>query len=219
MGSASKLWCWTRPMHVLAAGPAQGLLPQWPKPTAYRVCFDLDNTLFGPPEVSGDYSTCRPIPRAVRMCRHLKTMGHHIILHTVFACARTANGRGGRRRRRDDQSGRCGVAYGRLHWPRASSDRRRRNGGDLEELATPLSAAGQAPPAPCCAAVRSRAGRGTRPRRSPSRRRWGGGRWAARAVRVVRATRCAAGASVPRSATGLCQLNRRPGVRRPKVEV
>jgi capsule biosynthesis phosphatase len=71
-------------MHVLGT-PAQlkDFCRSWPKPTAYRVCFDLDNTLFGPPEVSGDYSTCRPIPRAVRMCRHLKTMGHHIILHTA----------------------------------------------------------------------------------------------------------------------------------------
>ena len=71
-------------MHVLGT-PAQlkDFCRSWPKPTAYRVCFDLDNTLFGPPEVSGDYSTCRPIPRAVRMCRHLKQMGHHIILHTA----------------------------------------------------------------------------------------------------------------------------------------
>ena len=71
-------------MHVLGT-PAQlkDFCRSWPKPTAYRVCFDLDNTLFGPPQRSGDYSTCRPIPRAVRMCRHLKTMGHHIILHTA----------------------------------------------------------------------------------------------------------------------------------------
>ena len=71
-------------MHVLGT-PAQlkDFCRSWPKPTAYRVCFDLDNTLFGPPQRSGDYSTCRPIPRAVRMCRHLKAMGHHIILHTA----------------------------------------------------------------------------------------------------------------------------------------
>lgn len=71
-------------MHVLGT-PAQlkDFCRSWPKPTAYRVCFDLDNTLFGPPQRSGDYSTCRPIPRAVRMCRHLKQMGHHIILHTA----------------------------------------------------------------------------------------------------------------------------------------
>ena len=71
-------------MHVLGT-PSQlkDFCRKWPQPTAYRVCFDLDNTLFGPPEVSGDYSTCRPIPRAVRMCRHLKQMGHHIILHTA----------------------------------------------------------------------------------------------------------------------------------------
>ena len=71
-------------MHVLGT-PSQlkDFCRTWPKPTAYRVCFDLDNTLFGPPQRSGDYSTCRPIPRAVRMCRHLKQMGHHIILHTA----------------------------------------------------------------------------------------------------------------------------------------
>ena len=71
-------------MHVLGT-PAQlqAFCKTWPKPPAYRVCFDLDNTLFGPPQISGDYSTCRPIPRAVAMCRHLKRMGHHVILHTA----------------------------------------------------------------------------------------------------------------------------------------
>ena len=71
-------------MHVLGTpAPLQAFCKTWPKPPAYRVCFDLDNTLFGPPQISGDYSTCRPIPRAVAMCRHLKRMGHHVILHTA----------------------------------------------------------------------------------------------------------------------------------------
>mmetsp|Transcript_11210 Transcript_11210/g.34469 ORF Transcript_11210/g.34469 Transcript_11210/m.34469 type:complete len:435 (-) Transcript_11210:29-1333(-) len=71
-------------MHVLGT-PAQlvTFCQNWPRPPAYRVCFDLDNTLFGPPKIPGDYSTCPPIPRAVTMCRHLKAMGHHVILHTA----------------------------------------------------------------------------------------------------------------------------------------
>ena len=71
-------------MHVLGT-PAQlvTFCQNWPRPPAYRVCFDLDNTLFGPPKIPGDYSTCPPIPRAVTMCHHLKAMGHHVILHTA----------------------------------------------------------------------------------------------------------------------------------------
>ena len=101
-------------MHVLGT-PAQlkDFCRKWPRPAAYRVCFDLDNTLFGPPEVAGDYSTCRPIPRAVRMCRHLRGMGHRVILHT----ARVADvGAATVRSLRD-----AGIEYDELHFgkPRA----------------------------------------------------------------------------------------------------
>ena len=79
-------------MHVLGT-PSQlvDFCRTWPKPEAYRVCFDLDNTLFTSPRVKGDYSTCEPIPRAVAMLRHLKAMGHYVILHTARRM-RTHNG-------------------------------------------------------------------------------------------------------------------------------
>jgi len=71
-------------MHVLGT-PKQlvEFCRAWPSPAAYRVCFDLDNTLFTPPRVPGDYATCAPIPRAVAMLKHLRGMGHVIILHTA----------------------------------------------------------------------------------------------------------------------------------------
>lgn len=71
-------------MHVLGT-PAQlvDFCRAWPSPEAYRVCFDLDSTLFTAPRVKGDYATCEPIPRAVAMLKHLKAMGHYIILHTA----------------------------------------------------------------------------------------------------------------------------------------
>ena len=71
-------------MHVLGT-PSQlvDFCRAWPSPEAYRVCFDLDSTLFTAPRVKGDYATCEPIPRAVAMLKHLKAMGHYIILHTA----------------------------------------------------------------------------------------------------------------------------------------
>ena len=48
-----------------------------------RFCFDLDGTLVTPPDVPGDYTTVRPIERNIMFLRQLKSMGHHIIVHTA----------------------------------------------------------------------------------------------------------------------------------------
>ncbi|KAF4509345.1 hypothetical protein G6O67_003523 [Ophiocordyceps sinensis] len=48
-----------------------------------RFCFDLDLTLVGVPVVPGDYSTCPPIPRNIRLVQELYRAGHHIIIQTA----------------------------------------------------------------------------------------------------------------------------------------
>ena len=45
-----------------------------------RFCFDLDMTLVGVPEIPGDYSTCPPIWRNIKLVRALYNSGHHIII-------------------------------------------------------------------------------------------------------------------------------------------
>ena len=45
-----------------------------------RFCFDLDMTLVGTPEVTGDYSTCPPIWRNIKLVQQLHEAGHHIII-------------------------------------------------------------------------------------------------------------------------------------------
>ncbi|KAJ1454955.1 nucleotide-diphospho-sugar transferase [Pelagophyceae sp. CCMP2097] len=71
-------------MHVLGT-PAQlvEFCQHWPAPVAQRFCFDIDNTLFTAPRVSGDYSTCEPLPQKLKMLRDLHAMGHYIILCTA----------------------------------------------------------------------------------------------------------------------------------------
>ncbi|KAJ8608916.1 hypothetical protein CTAYLR_005275, partial [Chrysophaeum taylorii] len=71
-------------MHVLGT-PAQvvDFCHAWDKPPAYRVCFDIDNTLFSSPRVPGDYSTCVPVKRTIDMLKALHASGHYIILHTA----------------------------------------------------------------------------------------------------------------------------------------
>ncbi|UNI15637.1 hypothetical protein JDV02_002151 [Purpureocillium takamizusanense] len=56
-----------------------------------RFCFDLDLTLVGVPAVSGDYSTCPPIEKNIRLVKQLYNAGHHIIIHTARRM-RTHNG-------------------------------------------------------------------------------------------------------------------------------
>lgn len=48
-----------------------------------RVCFDLDNTLVTFPRVMGDYATVEPIMTNIRVCQHLKKLGHTIIIYTA----------------------------------------------------------------------------------------------------------------------------------------
>ncbi|KAL2071808.1 hypothetical protein VTL71DRAFT_13043 [Oculimacula yallundae] len=48
-----------------------------------RFCFDLDNTLVGVPAISGDYSTCPPIWKNIRLVQQLHKAGHFIIIQTA----------------------------------------------------------------------------------------------------------------------------------------
>lgn len=53
------------------------------RPTAAkrrRFCFDLDNTLVGVPVVAGDYSTCPPIEKNIRLVKQLYSAGHYMII-------------------------------------------------------------------------------------------------------------------------------------------
>jgi NDP-sugar pyrophosphorylase family protein len=49
-----------------------------------RFCFDLDMTLVGAPAVSGDYSTCPPIEKNIRLVQQLYEAGHYIIIVSDF---------------------------------------------------------------------------------------------------------------------------------------
>jgi len=54
-----------------------------PKCPPMRFCFDIDNTLVTHPTVPNDYSTVQAIPRVINYLRHLKSLGHTIILYTA----------------------------------------------------------------------------------------------------------------------------------------
>ncbi|PKS13030.1 hypothetical protein jhhlp_000371 [Lomentospora prolificans] len=56
-----------------------------------RFCFDLDFTLVGAPAVPGDYSTCPPIEKNIRLVQQLYDAGHYIIIQTARRM-RTHNG-------------------------------------------------------------------------------------------------------------------------------
>lgn len=56
-----------------------------------RFCFDLDGTLVSSPKMKGDYSTVSPIEKNIRICQHLKSLGHYIIIYTARKM-RTNNG-------------------------------------------------------------------------------------------------------------------------------
>jgi hypothetical protein len=45
-----------------------------------RFCFDLDMTLVGVPAVAGDYSTCPPIDKNIKLVQQLYKAGHYIII-------------------------------------------------------------------------------------------------------------------------------------------
>jgi len=48
-----------------------------------RFCFDLDNTLVSYPEISNDYVSVKPNMKMIRICQHLKSLGHSIIIYTA----------------------------------------------------------------------------------------------------------------------------------------
>lgn len=48
-----------------------------------RFCFDLDGTLVTKPRIEGDYTSCEPIEPHVSYLKHLKKLGHYIIISTA----------------------------------------------------------------------------------------------------------------------------------------
>ena len=48
-----------------------------------RFCFDLDNTLVSYPEINNDYTSVKPNMKMIRICQHLKSLGHSIIIYTA----------------------------------------------------------------------------------------------------------------------------------------
>ncbi|KUJ08724.1 nucleotide-diphospho-sugar transferase [Mollisia scopiformis] len=48
-----------------------------------RFCFDLDMTLVGVPAVAGDYTTCPPIWKNIKLVQQLHKAGHYIIIQTA----------------------------------------------------------------------------------------------------------------------------------------
>ena len=55
----------------------------YPNKDLRRFCFDLDSTLVTKPRVDGDYTTCDPIERNINFLKHLKSLGHYIIIYTA----------------------------------------------------------------------------------------------------------------------------------------
>jgi capsule biosynthesis phosphatase len=85
-----------------------------------RFCFDLDRTLVTAPKVEGDYSTCEPIERNVNFLKHLKSLGHYIIIYTARRM-RTNQGQLGRVMKEIgkltyDQLDRMGIPYDEIHF-------------------------------------------------------------------------------------------------------
>lgn len=85
-----------------------------------RFCFDLDNTLVTYPDVSGDYSTVRPIHRTISFLRFLHRQGHTIIVQTARRM-RTHGGNVGRvqadiAKITYDTLERFGIPYDEIHF-------------------------------------------------------------------------------------------------------
>jgi len=53
-----------------------------------RICFDLDGTLVTDPLKPGDFTTVKPLPDNIKICRQLKEKGHVIIINTGRAMAK-----------------------------------------------------------------------------------------------------------------------------------
>ena len=49
----------------------------------YRICFDLDNTLVTHPDISGDYTSVRPIEQNIQYAQFLHNLGCVIIIYTA----------------------------------------------------------------------------------------------------------------------------------------
>jgi len=70
-------------MHVLGTPTQlQDFCRERPVQPPLRFCFDLDHTLVTAPRVSGDYTTCDPIPENIAVCQALFDQGHYIIIAT-----------------------------------------------------------------------------------------------------------------------------------------
>jgi len=85
-----------------------------------RFCFDLDRTLVTAPKVEGDYTSCEPIERNVNFLKHLKSLGHYIIIYTARRM-RTNQGQLGRVMKEIgkltyDQLDRFGIPYDEIHF-------------------------------------------------------------------------------------------------------
>lgn len=85
-----------------------------------RFCFDLDRTLVTAPKVEGDYTTCEPIERNVNFLKHLKSLGHYIIIYTARRM-RTNQGQLGKVMKEIgkltyDQLDDMGIPYDEIHF-------------------------------------------------------------------------------------------------------
>jgi capsule biosynthesis phosphatase len=85
-----------------------------------RFCFDLDRTLVTAPKVEGDYTTCEPIERNVNFLKHLKSLGHYILIYTARRM-RTHNGNLGKVMKEVgkltyDQLDKMGIPYDEVHF-------------------------------------------------------------------------------------------------------
>lgn len=85
-----------------------------------RFCFDLDRTLVTAPKVEGDYTTCEPIERNVNFLKHLKSLGHYIIIYTARRM-RTNQSQLGRVMKEIgkltyDQLDKMGIPYDEIHF-------------------------------------------------------------------------------------------------------
>lgn len=68
---------------VCLGTPEQAIMALPTNEKRLRCCFDLDGTLVTFPKVKGDYTTVEPIPHNIKHLRHLKSLGHTIIIYTA----------------------------------------------------------------------------------------------------------------------------------------
>lgn len=68
---------------VCLGTPEQAIIALPTNEKRLRFCFDLDGTLVTFPKVKGDYTTVEPIHHNIKHLRHLKSLGHTIIIYTA----------------------------------------------------------------------------------------------------------------------------------------